>query len=113
MAVETLGKMPSDVVIYEEPTAMFSRDELTAGAVVAVGDLLKLDAATGAALIAGAADLPTHVALYAAASGVKFAAIGRHAVVDTNNLNWASGITAAQKAAQIANLSKSLIKVAQ
>ena len=105
MPVTTLtDKRVSEILRYEEPIAQYSRSVFTASAAIVAGDLLKIDA-SGNATVAAVADLPTAVAIYPAASGEKFTAIARHAVVNINNINWASGITAAQKAAQIASLS--------
>lgn len=104
MPVTTLtDKRVSDVLRYEA-IAQYSRSVFTASAAIVAGDLLKIDA-SGNATVAAVADLPTAVAIYPAATGEKFTAIARHAVVNINNINWASGITAAQKAAQIASLS--------
>ena len=105
MPVTTLtDKRVSDILRYEEPTAQYSRSVFFAAAVIIAGDLLKIDA-SGNATVAVVTDLPTAVAIYPVAPGEKFTAIARHAVVNINNLNWASGITAAQKATQIASLS--------
>ena len=105
MPVTTLtDKRVSEILRYEEPTAQYSRSVFTASGAIVAGDLLKIDPA-GNAIAAAVVDLPTAVAIYPAAIGEKFTAIARHAVVNINNINWASGITAAQKAAQLASLS--------
>ena len=104
MPVTTLTeKRVSDILRYEEPTAQYSRSVFFAAAVIIPGDLLKIDPA-GNAIAAAVVDLPTAVAIYPAAIGEKFTAIARHAVVNINNINWAAGINAPQKAGQISSL---------
>ena len=94
--IEMTEKRLSDVVRYEEPTALYSRDQVVAGADLEVGNLLKISA-DGVATLASATDTPTAVAIYKAQNGSRATVIARHAVINEQGVIYPSGATDAQK----------------
>lgn len=92
----------SDVIVYEEPLARFSREAVKVKPSVKIGDLLKESAAAG---IYEAAATPADLATvkyisFANASDcfdAGMAVLARHAIVREERLNWPDGTTDANK----------------
>lgn len=101
--IELTEKRLSEVVRFEEPVAMYSRDTATAGADIKVGDLIKV-AANGTATVIAAAETPNGVAIYPASNGNAFTYLARHAVVNGTGINYPDGATDAQKKAMVLGL---------
>lgn len=93
--LETLGKRQSDVIRFEEQTAAYSRDAVTAGAAIALGQLLTVTG--GTATVTAATGTPNAVAIYDAAIGEKVTVLVRHAIVNESGLTYPASVTAEQK----------------
>ncbi|MEB4590019.1 head decoration protein [Candidatus Thiothrix sp. Deng01] len=102
--IDTLGKRQSDVIRYEEPTALYSRDTATAGSAIALGQMLTI--ANGTATVTPAAGTPNAVAIYDAANGEKVTVLARHAIVNESGLVYPVGATAEQKNAMNAAIAE-------
>ncbi|MDD5395231.1 MAG: head decoration protein [Thiothrix sp.] len=101
--IEMTDKRLSEVVRYEEPVSLYSRDYGKAATEIKVGDLLKI-AANGDVSVIAAADTPSAVAIYQAESDNAVTYIARHAIVNSAGINYPDGSTADQKKAMIAGL---------
>lgn len=100
MAVqETLGKRFSEVVRYEEPIALYSREQATTNGAVSLGQLLTLDYATGVCVVTAAGGAANAVAIADCTAGGKVAVLARHAIVNANGVTYPAGTTAEQKQA--------------
>lgn len=92
----------SDVIVYEEPTARFSREAVRVTAAVKIGDLLKESATAGVyepAQTIADLELVRYISIMAADDIYQngAAAIARHAIVRAERLNWPAGATEANK----------------
>ena len=96
---ETLGKRFSEVVRYEEPVAMYSREQATTNGAVSLGQLLTLDYATGVCVVTAAGGAANAVAIDDCTAGGKVAVLARHAIVNANGVTYPAGTTPEQKQA--------------
>ena len=95
-------KKASDVIIYEEPLARFSREAIKVTATVKIGDLLKESATVGTFEPATtAADFAAvrYVAIhnYDDVFADRMAVLARHCMIRDEKLNWPAGTTDAEK----------------
>lgn len=105
----------SELVVYEEPTARFSRDEITIAGEPKIGDLIRLASAGVYSVITDKADLKDacFVAIYDTPEtpSNRYAVIARLARIRKSQINWPEGATEADKQLAIDALSKHLIVV--
>ncbi len=95
------GAHISDLVVYEEPTARYSREEVVIEGAPKIGDLITAQDGDGVCSVANASTARSarYIAIYDhdAVPGNRYAVIARHARIRAGHVNFPDGMEDSDK----------------